>query len=205
MERKLSSYYFIIAVTVLVQLLIVSNVSFGQKLNLSYKVMQNNNTLGWIKIQKIETGTSSHIVLDSEIKKKLIFTISVIEKQEATFTNGLMMKSFIYRKVNNDLKMNKHTLYNGKFYDVKNPGKTEPLMISRIHYNLLSLYFKEPVNIKQVYSDTFEQLLNIESAGNACYKVKLPDGNSNYYYYANGICSRVRLEHTLFSIEFVRN
>ncbi|HZG23439.1 MAG TPA: DUF6134 family protein [Chitinophagaceae bacterium] len=205
MKRKVSNYYFSIVLTGLAQLLFVSYDSLGQRLNLSYKVMQNNNTLGWIKIQKTETGTSSHIILDSEIKKKLIFTISVVEKQEATFTNGLMMKSFIYRKVNNDVKMNKNTLYNGKFYDVRNLGKSERLMISRIHYNLLSLYFKEPVNVKQVYSDTFQQLLNIEFAGNACYKVKLPDGNSNYYYYANGICSRVRLEHTLFSIEFVRN
>jgi hypothetical protein len=205
MKNNVPLNYSGILLTALIPFFVLGFSSQAQKQNLSYKVMQNKNAIGWIRIQKVETGPVSHIVLDSEIKKRLIFTISVIEKQEASFTNGLMMESFIYRKVNDDVKMDKHTTYTGKFYEVKNLNESERVMISRIQYNLLSLYFKEPVNIKQVYSDTFQQLLNIEYTGNACYKVKLPDGNSNFYYYANGICSRVRLDHTLFSIEFVRN
>jgi hypothetical protein len=128
----------------------------------------------------------------------------VIEKQEVTFDNSGMTRSFIYRKVNNDVKMNRQTSFKGSYYEVKDQGTLQKVMLSNIRYNLLSMYYKEPVNISAVYSDTFKRYLAIEAKGNASYKVALPDCNNNYYFYTNGVCSRIIVEHSLFSVEFIR-
>jgi hypothetical protein len=177
---------------------------FSQKHNLNYKVVHKNNKIGWIKIQKTDSAGQSSIVLNSEISKRIIFLLSVIEKQEVTFDNSGMTRSFIYRKVNNDVKMNRRTSFKGSYYEVKDQGSLQKVMLSRIRYNLLSMYYTEPVNISAVYSDTFQRYLAIEAKGNASYKVALPDGNNNYYFYTNGVCSRIIVEHSLFSVEFIR-
>lgn len=176
----------------------------GQALNLNYKVVYNKTQVGWIKLQKVDSAGNSAIKLQSEIKRRIIFLLSVSEKQEASFDEGGMTSSYIFRKVNEDVKMNKRTLFTGNSYEVKDNESSQVLLIKRIHYNLLSMYYKEPVNIKQVYSDSFQRLLTIEPNGTSAYKVRLPDGNNNYYYYKNGICSRIVVEHTLFTVEFIR-
>ncbi len=184
-------------------LLLVTSLT-AQKHNLNYKVVHKNNKIGWIKIQKNDSAGLSSIVLHSEINKRIIFLLSVIEKQEVTFDNSGMTRSLIYRKVNNDVKVNRQTSFKGGYYEVKDQGSLQKVMLSRIKYNLLSMYYTEPVNISAVYSDTFKRYLAIEAKGNASYKVALPDGNNNYYFYTNGVCSRIIVEHSLFSVEFIR-
>ena len=176
----------------------------AQKLNLDYKVVNNGNTIGWVKIQRINNGSASSIVLTSEVKRRIIFLLTVEEKQDAYFNAGGMINSSIYRKVNDNVKMDQQTIYKGNYYEIKNPKTSDRIVIQQVQYNLLSMYIKEPVNIEQVYSETFQRYLAIEPKGNSVYKLKLPDGNTNYYYYEYGICSKVVMEHTLFTIEFVR-
>lgn len=196
---KRSHIFFVIQV---VALMLTMSYLLAQEVN--FKVLQNNNKIGWIQLRKTDSGASSTIELESEIKKRLIFLISVIERQQVLFNDGIMMKSYVYRKVNDNIKMNKHTVFAGNYYEVNNDNFSERISIQRIHYNQLSLYFKEPVNISQVYSDSYQQFLPIVKMGNSCYKVLMPDGNVNYYYYRNGACIRVKVEHSLFTVEFIR-
>ena len=110
--------------------------------------------------------------------------------------------AFIRSQANKDIKANKRTSFQGTHYQVTKETSSNAVALNRIDYNFLSLYFLEPVNIRQVYSDNFEQLLNIEKISNY-YKIKLPDGNTTSYYYTNGVCSKVKVEQSLFTIEFV--
>jgi len=175
----------------------------AQRLLLNYKVVQNGNNIGWLKLQKNDSAETSVIRFDSEVKKRILFLISIIEKQEVLFQNGVMIKSYLYRKVNEDIKADKLTIYAGDHYKINKAKSSKSVMINNIRYNQLSLYFFEPVNIRQIYSDNFECLLTIEKKNKGCYQMKLPDGNTNYYYYTNGICSKVKVEHSLFSVDFI--
>ncbi|MEO6000703.1 MAG: DUF6134 family protein [Chitinophagaceae bacterium] len=192
--------YFLI-----LQLLLMQSLSLlAQNLNLNYKVVNNGNIIGWVKIQKIDNGGSRSIILTSEIKRRILFLLTVEEKQDAYFNEAGMINSSIYRKVNDNIKMNQQTVYKGNYYEVRNPNKLEKITMQQVQYNLLSMYVKEPVDIRKVYSETFQRYLDIEPKGNEVYKLTMPDGNINYYHYKNGICSKVVIERSLFSIEFVR-
>ncbi|HEY6975998.1 MAG TPA: DUF6134 family protein, partial [Chitinophagaceae bacterium] len=96
----------------------------------------------------------------------------------------------------------KVTIYAGDHYKINKANSSKNVMINNIRYNQLSLYFFEPVNIRQIYSDNFERFLTIEKK-NDYYQLKLPDGNTTRYYYANGICSKVKVEHNLFNVDFI--
>ena len=175
----------------------------AQTIALNYKVMYSGKEIGWIKLQKSDSAGISILTFSSEAKKRMIIKYEVKEHQSATFQNGVLIQSSVYRKVNNDVKIDKCTVNKGAYYQVNKREFSEKVVINGIQYNQLSMYFKEPENIKQVYSDNFQCLLYIENLGNHCYKIKLPGGGANYYYYTNGQCSKVRAEHSLISVEFI--
>jgi hypothetical protein len=99
--------------------------------------------------------------------------------------------------------VNKHTTYKGSYYEIKKENSVKQVKLSNITYNQLCLYFFEPVNISEVYSDSYEQNLLIEKKENQFYVIEFPDGNKNSYYYNNGVCSKVKVEQSLFTIEFI--
>jgi len=183
--------------------LFLSIVSFTQRSVLTYNVVQNNDVIGWLKLDKRDSANSSFIKFSSEIKKRVVFLFTIIEKQEVFFQNGIMTYSYVYRKINDNIKVNKFTTYVSGHYLVKKDKSSTPLMLNNIAYNQLSLYFYEPATIQQVYSDNYEQYLKIEKSGNQYYTLKLPGGNKNTYYYSNGICTKVKVEQSLFTVEFI--
>ena len=183
--------------------LFLSIVSFTQRSVLTYNVVQNNDIIGWLKLDKRDSANSSFIKFSSEIKKRVVFLFTIIEKQEAFFQNGIMTYSYVYRKINDNIKVNKFTTYVSGHYLVKKDKSSTPLMLNNIAYNQLSLYFYEPATIQQVYSDNYEQYLKIEKSGNQYYTLKLPGGNKNTYYYSNGVCTKVKVEQSLFTVEFI--
>ena len=188
---------------ILIACCILSSMSNAQPSELSYKVMQSGSEIGWINLKRNTFGQNATISLVSEVKKRIIFLVSVNETQESEFKNSQLIKSTCFRKINNEITVNKQLIFNGKRYELIQEGMRKQLPIILISNNLLTIYFQEPVNIDSVYSDNFQCFLNIEKKAKGEYKINLPDGNENYYYYINGVCSRVRIKHPLYSIEFI--
>jgi hypothetical protein len=79
-------------------------------------------------------------------------------------------------------------------------GSERRIPASAIYYNMVCLYTQEPVSVNQVYSDKFQKFLPIQILGKQHYKIDFPDGNSNQYYYQNGICRRIESNNTLFPV-----
>ena len=121
--------------------LFLSIVSFTQRSVLTYNVVQNNDVIGWLKLDKRDSANSSFIKFSSEIKKRVVFLFTIIEKQEVFFQNGTMTYSYVYRKINDNIKVNKFTTYVSGHYLVKKDKSSTPLMLNNIAYNQLSLYF----------------------------------------------------------------
>jgi len=180
-----------------------SSISHAQSNELNYKVVQGGKEIGWIILKKNTSGQNTIISLVSEVKKRIIFLMSVNETMECEFKNSQLIKSTCLRKINGEVTVNKQLIFNGKSYEVIQEGKRKLLPFMPISNNLLTIYFKEPANIGHVYSDNFQCILNIEKKVKGEYKINLPDGNENYYYYTNGVCSRVKVNHPLYTFEFI--
>lgn len=182
-------------------LLLATHSLTGQ--SLTYHVMNGNSKIGWLSIEKRDSLNTSMIKLNSEVKKRIVFLFTVIEKEEICFKDGLMQRSYIYRKINKDVKADQYTVFKDNFYTVYKKKQTEPVMIDGIRFTQANLYFSEPTNINQVYSDHYQAMLPVEKISGGYYKLKLPDGNYNYYYYTNKVCSKIRIERSLFTVEFI--
>ncbi len=171
----------------------------SQNLWLKYKISQGGDEIGWLSIEKYMDGDKLSITLTSEIRTRIIFTIAVVTKESSCFENGQLLRSSVFRKTNGHTKINKQTALNGEGYEVLQNGERSKLPFSYIGKNLLSLYFQEPLGISKVYSDNHECFLYIAKTEEGAYKVKFPDGNSNIFYYSSGICTKIKIFHTLYT------
>jgi len=156
-----------------------------------------------VRFSETTSGGVDSLKVESNVKTKLVSTFIAHGLEYAIFSNGILLQSSIYRQLNGDEKANKqHRLDNGKYIVYK--GKNSKVIKSYpITYNMLSLYSREPENIGNVYSDNYETFLAIQKTGAHRYKISLPDGNYNYYYYKDGVLNLVEVHHSLYTANIV--
>lgn len=180
-------------------------VSLAQNSQLNYKIIQGGNDIGWLHLEKKCYGDKSEIVLISEIKTKIIFPFTMLVSESSSFDNGKLIYSSQTRKTNDTLKLDKKTRLIADNYEVSENGKKEKLSFPFIGINLLCLFFQEPIESKSVYCDKQERFINITKTIDGGYKMNFSNDNSNCYYYKEGICTKVKIKHKLYSAEIIIN
>ncbi|MEP6947958.1 MAG: DUF6134 family protein [Ginsengibacter sp.] len=175
----------------------------SQERKLIYDVMKNGNSIGVIILLELTKDQKKILSLTSDVKTRFIFSFSDHSEEAAAYENGVMTYSSFYQKQNGSDKANKKTIASGNSYKLIDDGMSKSISCSPIRYNMLLLYTKIPETIYKVYSDNFQKLLDIKKVEENKYRVTLPDGNYNYYTYKNGVCSKVDIERTFYSVQFV--
>ncbi len=195
---------FVAAILLLVILLIFSTNSYSQNKTLNYLIIRNGDKVGSLLFSETSTGDLDYLKMESDVKTRLIFTFTAHASEEAVYNNGILLRSSIYRRLNSTEKANKqHQATGNRQYLIRTGERSELTKTYPITYNMLSLYSKEPENISKVYSDNFQTFLAIEKAASHKYKVTLPDGNYNYYYYKNGTLILVEVHHSFYSANII--
>lgn len=181
---------------------IISVITLSQERQLEYHIKRNGTVVGNIRFTQNSTGNRTILKMESEVKTRFIFTFTARSKEETIYDNGILTWSSIYRKLNGSVKADKKTKATGNSYTIFKGSQEEKLNNYPIRYNMLSIYWTEPVNISSVYSDNFQQYVTIQKINAHHYKIKFPDGNYNEYYYNNGICTKVEVHHSFYRASF---
>ena len=190
MNTKNFSLLVLLSITISVQ---------AQQKRLEYNIKRNGNVVGTIIFTHGITSNRTVFTMESEVNTRFIFNFKAKAREEAIYDDSILTWSSVYRKLNDNVKVDKKTKANGNVYTVYKGSKTETLNNYPIRYNMLSIYVIEPLNIPKVYSDNFQQQLDIQKIADHHYKIKFPDGNYNEYFYTGGVCSRVEVHHTMYS------
>jgi hypothetical protein len=173
--------------------------SKAQQRDLVYTIKRNGSKVGSMKISEICEGGKTTYKLLSEVSLGFILRFRAKSQEEAIYKNGIMSYSFVYQKINGSEKINKQTKQVGTNYIITVNGKDERFESLPIRYNMVRLYTHEPSNVLQIFSDKFQQNLNLQKTGIHQYRICFPDGNSNDYYYQDDVCTRIIINHTFYS------
>ena len=92
--------------------------------------------------------------------------------------------------------------YHVTFADAKSGAKETAKVSHPINHTVTSLYYREPVNLKQIYSDRFGKMCPVQKVGSGAYEVMMPDGKKTLYTYAQGQCREVQSEIVGFNLIF---
>lgn len=174
--------------------------SQAQEKTVNYNVLQNGNIIGQMQFYQKSYHDEVFLKISSEVETRLIFGIHIKTEEGSHFKNGKLMSSYVKRQVNGKEKANKTTQFINSNYKTLAENKKGQIKEQYIAYNLMLLYSKEPVDENQVYSDSFQQFLTIKKTDHHSYRIALPDGNYNDYHFLNGMCQKVELHHSLFTI-----
>jgi hypothetical protein len=166
-----------------------------------YNVSYKGKNVGSMELYQNKTNENVYLKIVSNVQIRFVVNIKVNIEEESMFQSGRLMYSNVSRKVNGKEKANKQTKATGDTYQTFSGGKPGSVNNKLIDYNFNLLYCNEPVNTQIIYSDNFQQFLNIQKVSEHRYKIELPDGNYNYYSFQNGICSNVELHHTFYTIQ----
>ena len=184
-------------------ILLTANASHGQAKLLNYTIMRNGSRVGTLRFSETVASGMDCLNMVSDVKTRFIFTFTAHAHEEAVYFNGVLLRSSIFRQLNGNEKANKQHQADNRQYIIHKGADTEITRNFPITYNMLSLYSREPEHVNQVYSDNFETFIAIQQAEPHKYKITLPDGNYNYYYYKNGVLNEIDVHHSLYSAQIL--
>ncbi|SDE77546.1 hypothetical protein SAMN05216464_109144 [Mucilaginibacter pineti] len=173
----------------------------AQEQTVKYNVLHSGKIVGHMNLYQKRNGDNLYLKMISEVKMRFIMSINVNINEESVFENGKLISSHVCRNVNGKEKANRQTKAEGDAYQTLAEGKSGRLDKKQINANLMLLYCHEPADNAQIYSDNFQQFLQVKQVSPHVYRVNLPDGNYNFYSYNNGICSMVDIHHSLYTIQ----
>lgn len=189
-------------VTVVLALLCFAAGALAQEQTVKYNVLHSGKVVGHMNLYQKRQGDELYLKMISEVKMRFIFSVKVDIQEESTFNNGKLINSLVCRNVNGTEKCNRQTKAVASGYQTIAEGKCgKTVEQKQIAANLMLLYCREPNDQAQVYSDNFQQFLQVKQVSPHVYRIDLPDGNYNFYSYTNGVCSKVDIHHSLYTIQ----
>ncbi len=165
--------------------------------------MRNGKVIGTIDFVELVKGKKKFLSMTSNVKTRYILAFSDETSETAGFDNGVMVYSSFHQKQTGSAETDKTSIASGKQYKLTDNKKNRMVNMSPIHFNMLLLYTDMPVNVTKVYSANYQKMLDIKKVAENKYRLTLPDGKFNYYTYKNGVCAKVEIVKSLFTIQFV--
>lgn len=184
-------------------LAILSTGAVAQTTYLEYSILKNGKTVGSLHCSCEITNEDVRFKVESNVNTHLGMPIKVETHEIAYYKKGVLQNSSVFRKVNDRVKVNKSLKIQAGYYIINQKQGDEVLGIYPIYRSISGIFCQEPLHVANIYSDNFQKMLPIHKTGLHEYKLTLPDGNYNLYYYENGFCTKVDVHNTFYSLQFV--
>jgi hypothetical protein len=175
-------------------------VSNAQQMN--YEVFLNEKPVGSLLAKRSTKDELINYWIESDVNFRFIFKMNFIYTFETVFHNDMLIRASTRNTVNDDEKGSSKVTWNGKFYQMEVKKERSELKNIRITYSMAMLYFREPRQISQVFSERYARFLSIRPLKEHSYELTMPDGKKNVYSYVNGICQAVEVQHSVGKISF---
>lgn len=172
---------------------------------ISYDVLRKNSSVGFITLEKQVFRDKMIITAKSQVNARFILNFKAIGSDKCIYQDNRLVYSSQFRKINNKVRVDQSISYHEGNYIFKENEKESILNIQSIEFNIIPLFFSEPKNINQVYSDKFRKMVNVEYLGANVYRVVLPNGEESTYYYQDGKCNYIDVVGTFFNVRLVKS
>lgn len=167
-------------------------------LRLEYSIIRKGEKIGKLLFTRRASGTEEHLQMRSEVKFSFLGQITAHAREDATFQNQILLRSSVFREINGRTKSDKKTERVGNQYRLLDDDDAKTLTSAGIQYNMLCVYFSEPLYRNSIYSDNYQRFLKVEKLAPHHYRIEMPNGDVNEYHYKNGICQRVEVNSFLY-------
>ncbi|MBD0832460.1 DUF6134 family protein [Aestuariibaculum sediminum] len=170
---------------------------------LTYKVVKNNTTIGYIHIEKHVNQDVITYDLKSNVEVKLLVKVSVSSSEKSVYKDGVLLYSSVYRKINGKVKANHKVIRETEQYAVIDNNEKKFIELSKLSKGLVALYFEEPKEVRKVYCDNLKQAVSVTPVRVGCYRVDFERGKYNVFHYKNGECIKIEAISNMFKVTLI--
>ena len=170
--------------------------------NLNYNVVMNGKSIGSLEAKRNVRDGLAYYFIESIVNLRFLFRVNMNYTFETTYQDGMLIKASTRNMVNDNVRNSSRVTWNGAHYVLEVKDEQSVLKNTKITYSLSSMYFSEPVQVRQVFSERYGKFLPVKPVGEHRYELTMPDGKKNYYQYVNGICQSVEVNHSMGQVNF---
>lgn len=131
---------------------------------------------------------------DSEMNINMLLTFKIQSNTTNLFSNAQLKDAQVQRFVNKKKKLAATTRFTDNHYELKKDNDDIVKFKSNIPATVTWLYFNEPVQKSEIFSEVFQTFLKFKEIATSVYETTLPDGDIMTYTYRSGILQRVEIE-----------
>jgi len=168
---------------------------------LHYDVIRNGKVIGYLDALRKNNGEKVEYIMESNVKVSVIMDFALYSKVIGSFDKGMLTSGSIVRRVNGKDKANSKITWLNDRYLIQDKSESIELK-EKITYTSACLMHEEPVNMQRIFSENFKRFIPIKAIKPHQYELQLPDGNRNFYTYANGVCVSAEVNTTLTTAYF---
>jgi len=176
-----------------------SNTACAQRLE--YDVIKGDKIVGDMMAEKKIKGDSIFYLIESNTIIKMLLTFNVQYRLEELYVGGLLVKGEAESTLNGNSRTKSKVWKEGGEYVVEINGYEELRALGSITYSVPELYFSEPGNKGEIFSQQFAEYLIIKKEEEHVFTLYSEDGK-NTHSYKDGVCNYVKLNRTYASFYF---
>lgn len=170
---------------------------------LFYNIYKGDDKIGEIKVEKEIQGNKIHYEANSTSRFRTLWMNNLNTKTAADFVNQELSHSVSKIILNDKVREHSITKKEGHFYDYfKHPKENYRKKEPAFRISTVILYYSEPLGVKQVFSENYQQLCDLKVIGANAYELALPGGKINQYFYKDGKLVEVKVFRTFVDLSF---
>lgn len=171
---------------------------------LIYDVYSDDKHIGEIQAVLRADGSTRFYEMKTKVEYRVLFKTMQFDNLIASQYHGeVLSEASSTDHLNEKLRSQNRVLRTREGYQVQEDDKkASTLTVPTIRHCLASIYFTEPKGISQVFSQRLAALIPIREVAPHKYAVELSSSKTNYYYFKNGICTEVEVNHWFDDFHF---
>lgn len=169
----------------------------------TYTVYFQSKDVGTLTVKKITEEKNISYSLQSNVKINFLTDYNIDESISEEFNNGKLNTSNHSRKVNKDIKADNKITWVSTKYVVTDCGKKCKDITNKITATAVSIYFFEPGNDLDVYSQNYKSVVKMKKNKASEFQMNLPENKKATYKYVAGKVHTVESSTLFGAVKFV--
>jgi hypothetical protein len=166
-----------------------------------FNAYRNGRHIGWLRITQSQQQDKKVLSTESQLNLDMVLQFEARAMAFNQYAGSYLQSATVHRTLNNKVKLDNAIAWQQTGYKVLR-GETKEQVGLPIANTVTSLYFGEPVGVKQVFSEVYLTYLTVKPLGASVYETPLPKGGRMTYSYQQGRLVQVEAATNYGTISF---
>lgn len=172
----------------------------------SFIIWKKGKEIGKLETYMRQTTKGYWYGLTLDMKTNIIASIQVNVQLLNFFDTGNTLLEASYSRSINDGSPKQHRIrFTKGGYELVSQGNQTQLFTGSVQFSTLQLYFQEPLQVTEVFSENHCRNIPLKCIGKGVYSLQQQDGYTTTFWFANGRLEKIEGDSMFGKVQFIRS